>query len=451
MAKAKILFECCECGYESAKWMGKCPACGEWNTMEEQLAQKKPSSSESRTVPEVTLVRELPNTDQPRFSTGIEELDRVLGGGIVYGSTVLLGGDPGIGKSTLLLQACDYVAKNGGKVLYLSAEESALQIKLRANRLGVGDDVFVLAYNDLDGVAEKIQNMAPQLLVADSIQTVYRSILTATPGSVSQVKESAAFLGQMARELNMAVFLVGHVTKEGAIAGPRILEHMVDTVLYFEGERQHSFRILRAVKNRFGSTNEIGIFQMEQDGMRQVKDASALLLQNYNENPPVGSSVVCCLEGTRPVLAEIQTLLCNTPFGTPRRMATGMDYNRMVLMLAVLEKKAGLRLYDQDAYMNVVGGLRIGEPAADLPLCLSVVSAYKGVPVRKNCVTIGEVGLTGEIRAVNRIEQRLGECSRMGFSRCIVPADHIKGIKNTYEMELIGIRTLKEAIEAALL
>ncbi|MHB1315679.1 MAG: DNA repair protein RadA [Christensenellales bacterium] len=451
MAKTKGMFECCECGYESTKWMGKCPACGEWNTMSEQLRYKDASSSEPKAVPRATLIKELPGTDQPRFQSGIEELDRVLGGGIVYGSTVLLGGDPGIGKSTLLLQACDRVARSGGRVLYLSAEESALQIKLRANRLGVGDDVFVLAYNDLDAIVEAIRTMKPQMLVADSIQTVYRSLLPSTPGSITQIKESASLLGQIAREENIAVFLVGHVTKEGAIAGPRILEHMVDTVLYFEGERQHSFRILRTVKNRFGSTNEIGIFEMEQDGMRQVADASALLLQNYGENPPAGSAVVCTMEGTRPVLAEIQTLLCNTPFGTPRRMATGMDYNRTVLMLAVLEKKAGLRLFDQDAYINVVGGLKISEPAADLPLCLSAVSAYKGVPLRKHCVAMGEVGLTGEIRSVSRMEQRLFECSRMGFTRCILPADHLKVLKNSYDMEIVGVKTINQAIEEAIL
>ena len=423
MAKSKTVFVCSNCGQESSRWLGKCPGCGEWNTFTEFSVPGGNASSRreqgGKVVAPVRL-KEVTADDFARYSTGMEELDRVLGGGVVPGSVTLLGGDPGIGKSTLLLQVADYLSSNGKKVLYIAGEESPQQIKLRAQRLGVTGDAYILAQNHVEEIQQAIEALNPDFLVADSIQTLYSSEISSSPGSVSQVRESAALLLRMAKSSHAAVILIGHVTKEGALAGPRILEHMVDTVLYFEGEKQSSFRILRTVKNRFGSTNEIGIFEMREEGMVPVKDASRLLLSSYNAGTP-GTAVVSSMEGTRPVLVELQALVSTTVFGMPRRMATGADYNRMVLLMAVLEKKVGMRLYNQDAYLNVAGGLRLTEPAADLGIITSVASSFKNKPVRENIVVIGEVGLAGEVRPVSRMEQRLQECRKMGFNACMIP------------------------------
>ena len=444
MSTKKTVFVCSQCGQESSRWLGKCPGCGEWNTMQEQAAPQK-EAPKKHTVQKVEPVRmsEISSENFKRYSSGYEELNRVLGGGIVPGSVVLLGGDPGIGKSTLLLQVTDYLTKSGLTVLYLAGEESPQQIKLRAERLGLTGNAYLLAQNNVEAIEEVIEQLKPDFIVADSIQTLYRGDLSSAPGSVSQVRESAAFLLRIAKHTNSAVFLVGHVTKEGALAGPRILEHMVDTVLYFEGERQHAFRILRTVKNRFGSTNEIGVFEMQEQGMVEVKDPSAILLPSYHKSVP-GSAVVCSMEGTRPVLVELQALISKTAFGLPRRMATGVDYNRMVLLMAVLEKKVGMVLGDQDAYVNVAGGFRLSEPAVDLGMIASIASSFRNRPVLESTVILGEVGLAGEVRPVSRIDQRVSECQKMGFARCILPKGNTPKVKG---VELIPVSNIGQALD----
>ena len=444
MSTKKTVFVCSQCGQESSRWLGKCPGCGEWNTMQEQAAPQK-EAPKKHTVQKVEPVRmsEISSENFKRYSSGYEELNRVLGGGIVPGSVVLLGGDPGIGKSTLLLQVTDYLTKSGLTVLYLAGEESPQQIKLRAERLGLTGNAYLLAQNNVEAIEEVIEQLKPDFIVADSIQTLYRGDLSSAPGSVSQVRESAAFLLRIAKRTNSAVFLVGHVTKEGALAGPRILEHMVDTVLYFEGERQHAFRILRTVKNRFGSTNEIGVFEMQEQGMVEVKDPSAILLPSYHKSVP-GSAVVCSMEGTRPVLVELQALISKTAFGLPRRMATGVDDNRMVLLMAVLEKKVGMVLGDQDAYVNVAGGFRLSEPAVDLGMIASIASSFRNRPVLESTVILGEVGLAGEVRPVSRIDQRVSECQKMGFARCILPKGNTPKVKG---VELIPVSNIGQALD----
>ncbi|MEG1547112.1 MAG: DNA repair protein RadA [Clostridia bacterium] len=420
----KAVYICGECGYESSKWLGRCPACDSWNTMVEEAHVSAPSVLRSTALP----LSAVSVGDAKRVSTGMDELDRVLGGGIVAGSTVLLGGDPGIGKSTLLMQTAASLAKIG-KVLYVTGEESASQLKLRAERLGLAGDMLLLAETDLSNIDAEYRRLKPDYLVIDSIQTMYSPDSSSAPGSVSQVRECTAQLTRIAKSSCCAIFIVGHVTKEGAIAGPRILEHMVDTVLYFEGDRHDALRLLRAVKNRYGSTNEIGVFEMRDTGMAEVADPSALFISG-NNSP--GCAVTCALEGTRPMLVEVQSLLSPTAFNNPRRMATGLDGNRLVLLLAVLERKAGLRLADKDVYANVVGGIRLDERAGDLAISLCIASALLDLPLPARTAAIGELSLTGEVRAVSRMDKRINECARLGFTTIILPKCDLptsKGIK----------------------
>jgi len=434
---ARPVFFCGECGYESAKWLGKCPGCGSWNTMVETSAvQGKPAgaSAQARPLAEIDL------TEARRFSTGIEELDRVLGGGVAPGMTVLLGGDPGIGKSTLLLQAAGNLSENS-RVLYVTGEESPAQIRLRAERLRIGGNVLLLAETELDAIAAEIRRIRPAFVVIDSIQTMSCADLPGAVGSVSQVREATALITRLAKRENAAVLIVGHVTKDGVIAGPRVLEHMVDTVLYFEGERHADLRLLRAVKNRYGSTNEVGVFEMGDEGMRQVADPSRLFLSG--QNLP-GCAVTCAMEGTRPMLAEVQALLAQTAFGTARRTAAGLDPGRLSLLLAVLENKARLRLSDKDVYLNVVGGLRLLERAADLAAALCVASCAKEAPLAPSTAAIGEIGLTGEVRAVSQMEKRMRECVRLGFSNLIVPRG--EGLPSVPGAVLIPVRNVAEAV-----
>lgn len=389
---------------------------------------------------------EIGDEAQARRGCGMEELDRVLGGGIVEGSITLVGGDPGVGKSTLLLQACGYLAETGGRVLYVTGEESARQIKLRARRLGIdADSLWVLAENAMDDIGVRFVELQPDFMVVDSIQTVYRPELSAAPGSVSQVRECASQLMRMAKTTGCAMFLVGHVTKEGNIAGPRVLEHMVDAVLYFEGDRQHAWRILRAVKNRFGSVNELGLFEMRDHGMVPVENPSELLLSERARGAS-GSIVTCGMEGSRPMLVDLQALVTRTPFGNPRRATDGLDSSRVALLLAVLEKRVGLRLYDQDVYLNVAGGITLSEPAADLPLCLAVASSLRDKVLPQDAVVFGEVGLAGEVRAVAHAERRLAECARLGFSKILMPKENLKGIKAPGEIVLRGVDTVAQAV-----
>jgi len=418
MAKAKdSVFFCGECGYESTKWLGKCPACGSWNTM---LEQKKISSVPS--INNLTYAHAIPLADATttasgRVSSGIGELDRVLGGGIVPGSVTLLGGDPGIGKSTLLMQTAAELTKQG-TVLYVTGEESASQLKLRAERLGVGGDMLILAENDLSAIESEVDRVKPAYVMIDSIQTMYSADCSGTNGSTSQIREATSLITRMAKRTGAATFIVGHVTKDGAIAGPRILEHMVDTVLYFEGDRQDSFRLLRSVKNRFGSTDEIGVFEMRSTGMAEISDPSTLFITG-TDLP--GCAVTCAMEGTRPMMVEVQALLSTSPFSNPRRMAAGLDNNRLVLLLAVLEKKAGLRFYDKDVYTNVVGGIRLDERACDLAVAMCIAGAGADIALPPRTAILGELSLTGEVRPVNRLDKRIQECARLGFSHIVVP------------------------------
>ena len=418
MAKAKgSVFFCGECGYESTKWLGKCPACGSWNTM---LEQKKISSIPS--ITNLTYAHAIPLADvtttaSGRVSSGIGELDRVLGGGIVPGSVTLLGGDPGIGKSTLLMQTTAELTKQG-TVLYVTGEESASQLKLRAERLGVGGDMLILAENDLSAIESEVDRIKPAYVMIDSIQTMYSADCSGTNGSISQIREATSLITRMAKRTGAATFIVGHVTKDGAIAGPRILEHMVDTVLYFEGDRQDSFRLLRSVKNRFGSTDEIGVFEMRSTGMAEISDPSTLFITG-TDLP--GCAVTCAMEGTRPMMVEVQALLSTSPFSNPRRMAAGLDNNRLVLLLAVLEKKAGLRFYDKDVYTNVVGGIRLDERACDLAVAMCIAGAGADIALPPRTAILGELSLTGEVRPVNRLDKRIQECARLGFSHIVVP------------------------------
>lgn len=453
MAKKKTKFVCQECGYESTKWMGRCPSCQSWNSMVEEWidsASNKTkgfvtgvSSKDSKPQSITTIEREL----EERISTSMVELNRVLGGGIVPGSLVLVGGDPGIGKSTLLLQLSAKLARNKYKVLYISGEESIKQTKLRADRLGVAaEELYVLAETDLDYIEKAIKDISPTLVIIDSIQTVYQQEIMSAPGSVSQVRECTAAFMKIAKTNGIAIFIVGHVTKQGSIAGPKLLEHMVDSVLYFEGERHHTYRILRAVKNRFGSTNEIGIFEMKEEGLEEVLNPSEIFLEERTEGT-AGSTVVAAMEGTRPVLVEIQALVSPTSFGNPRRMATGIDHNRVSLLMAVLEKRVGLLLQSQDAYLNVAGGVRLDEPAIDLAIAISIASSFRNQPTNPTDVVIGEVGLTGEVRRVSRIDQRVNEAAKLGFKRAIVPQKNLGGWTVPNNIQVMGVNTLEEAID----
>ena len=449
MAKGKNnVFFCQECGYESSKWVGQCPACKAWNTMVEEIVDKK-SSVTHRQITEVQVAKlnDVQSSSEKRMDTHIEELNRVLGGGIVPGSLVLVGGDPGIGKSTLLLQTCKSLSDQKIAVLYISGEESLQQIKMRADRIGIfSDEMTLLCETNLDLIQGVIEERKPQVVVIDSIQTMFRENVNSAPGSVSQVREATSVLMRLAKEQGIAIFVVGHVTKEGTVAGPRVLEHMVDTVLYFEGDRYASYRILRAVKNRFGSTNEIGVFEMCQSGLREVPNPSEYMLDGKPKNAS-GSIVVCTMEGTRPLLVEIQALVCHSAFGMPRRTAAGVDYNRVNLLMAVLEKNVGVRLADQDAYINIAGGMKVSEPATDLGLVLAIISSFRNRPIAEDMICFGEVGLSGEVRSVNMVEQRIAEAHKLGFKQCFLPKVCMKNIQKPDGMLLKGVENVREALE----
>ena len=457
MAKKKTKFICQNCGYESAKWMGKCPACNEWNSMTEEVEitanknQRRTAFTHSdQSMSKPTSITAIGTEQEPRVLTDSNELNRVLGGGIVPGSLLLIGGDPGIGKSTLLLQVSSQLANNKYDVLYISGEESVKQTKLRAVRLGVtSDHLYVYSETDMGMIEQAINDMNPNFVIIDSIQTVFHPDVTSAPGSVSQVRECTAELMRLAKTKGIAIFIVGHVTKEGNIAGPRLLEHMVDTVLYFEGERHHTYRILRAVKNRFGSTNEMGIFEMKEEGLEEVLNPSEIFLEERSQGA-AGSTVVASMEGTRPILVEIQALISPSIFPNPRRMATGIDHNRVSLLMAVLEKRVGLLLQNQDAYLKVTCGVKLGEPAVDLAIIVSIASGFRDVPTRATDCIVGEVGLTGEVRRVSRIEQRVKEAAKLGFERIIVPANNLGGWTPPSGIKVIGVNSVSEALKYAL-
>ncbi len=446
MAKEKNVFYCQSCGYESAKWMGQCPGCREWNTfVEEPVIVTRNSQKRASLIKkqDPTLLSKVSGENSLRISTGIREFDRVLGGGIVEGSMVLVGGDPGIGKSTLLLQMCLLLVSQKHKILYISGEESLQQIKIRADRLGNhGGDLMMLCETDLEAIQEVIERIKPQLVVIDSIQTMCKSDVSSAPGSVSQVRESTGVFMKIAKTLGVTVFIVGHVTKEGVVAGPRVLEHMVDTVLYFEGERHAVYRILRSVKNRFGSTNEIGVFEMGQRGLTEVLNPSQYLLDGRPEGAS-GSVVACLMEGTRPVMVEVQALVCRTNFNMARRTAAGMDYNRVNLLMAVIEKRLGLSLSNWDAYVNIAGGMKLNAPALDLAVVTAIISSYKDFPVDEKTIVFGEVGLAGEVRGVSMAAQCVQEAKKLGFRRCILPKVNMTGVDKD-EIELTGISNLRE-------
>lgn len=453
MAKAKTsAFFCQNCGYESAKWMGQCPGCKEWNTFVEELVDRKALSgsgkrkpaSEAKPVPLSSVVA----SNEERVSTNMKELDRVLGGGIVRGSLVLVGGDPGIGKSTLLLQVCRNLSAQGQSVLYVSGEESLQQIKIRAERIGTfTDNLQLLCETNLDLIREVIERQKPQIVVIDSVQTMYNDSVGSAPGSVSQVREATSVLMQIAKGMDISIFIVGHVTKEGVVAGPRVLEHMVDTVLYFEGDRHESYRILRGVKNRFGSTNEIGVFEMRAEGLAEVENPSEYMLSGKPADAS-GSVVACSVEGTRPILLEIQALICHSYFNNPRRTATGTDFNRVNLLLAVLEKRLGMQLSDCDAYVNIAGGIRMNEPAIDMGIVLAIISSKLDLTIDEKTICFGEVGLSGEVRGVTMAEQRVAEAAKLGFKRCILPSVCLGAAKGVKGIELVGVSNVREALEA---
>ena len=451
MAKIKSVYICSECGYESPKWYGKCPSCGEWNTMNEEI---KDTSKSSPTVKSRSFssyakpysISEISTDDEHRYDTGCKELNRVLGGGIVKGSLILLGGDPGIGKSTVLMQICQFMG-NLLKILYVSGEESKRQLKLRANRLGVNSpNLYVMTETDVEVVCEQIKNVKPDLVMVDSIQTMNLTELNSSPGSVTQVRECTNMLMRTAKGMDVPMFVVGHVNKEGSIAGPKVLEHIVDTVLHFEGDKQMACRILRAVKNRYGSTNEIGVFEMTDKGLKEVENPSVMLLSGRPKNVS-GTCVTCTIEGSRPILAETQGLATQSGYGNARRMATGYDYNRLSMLLAVLEKRAGYYFSNNDAYINIVGGLRVDEPAIDLSIAMALISSLKDTPVDENAVVFGEIGLAGEIRSVSQAQMRINEAVRLGFTRIVLPYHNLKGV-HCSDAELIGVRNIREAFEA---
>lgn len=449
MAKGKkSVFFCQNCGHEENKWLGQCPMCKEWNTfVEENISVSKSSTVKLAKEAEVVALKSIETNNEERIRTQIKELDRVLGGGIVPGSLVLVGGDPGIGKSTLLLQVCQKLCENQKQVLYISGEESLKQIKLRANRMGeFKEDLYLLCETNLEVIRNVIEKRKPDMVVIDSIQTMYSEDVASAPGSVSQVRESTNVFMQLAKGLGISIFIVGHVTKEGTVAGPRVLEHMVDTVLYFEGDRHASYRILRGVKNRFGSTNEIGVFEMRQNGLIEVENPSEFMLNGKAEHAS-GSVVACSMEGTRPILIEIQALVCNSNFGMPRRTAAGTDYNRVNLLMAVLEKRLGMHLSNYDAYINIAGGVKMNEPAIDLGIVMAIVSSYKNHPIDEKTIVFGEVGLSGEVRAVNMPEQRVAEAKKLGFETCIIPEvcrDMVKGIEG---IRVVGVKNIGDAIQ----
>lgn len=451
MAKGKsTIFFCQNCGYESSKWMGQCPGCREWNTMVEETVVTTGKGKSTKTAHEKAVpasFSEISLEKEERMQTHIEELNRVLGGGLVPGSLTLVGGDPGIGKSTLLLQVCREMSADGHKVLYISGEESLKQIKLRANRIGeFSDNMRLLCETNLEIIEETLEREKPEIVVVDSIQTMYQESVSAAPGSVSQVREATGVFLRLAKGLNISILIVGHVTKEGTVAGPRVLEHMVDTVLYFEGDRHASYRILRGVKNRFGSTNEIGVFEMEADGLHEVKNPSEFMLNGKPEEAS-GSIVVCSMEGTRPILIEIQALICHSNFGIPRRQAIGTDFNRVNLLMAVLEKRLGLQMGNCDAYVNIAGGIRISEPAIDLGIALAIISSFKNKVIDEKTIAMGEIGLSGEVRAVSMIPVRVQEAKKLGFTTCIIPAVCVDSVKKIRDITILGVKSVADAMQ----
>ena len=450
MAKGtKTLFYCKECGNESSKWLGQCPVCHEWNTFVEAEVTKSSQKVEKALMErKPSHLSEIQMEEEKRISTHMEEMDRVLGGGIVRGSLVLVGGDPGIGKSTLLLQTCHRLCADDLSLLYISGEESLQQIRMRADRIGeFNDHLALLAETNLEIIDGVIRKEKPDIVIIDSIQTMYSDGVDSAPGSVSQVRESTATLMKLAKGLGVTVFVVGHVTKEGTVAGPRVLEHMVDTVLYFEGDRHASYRILRAVKNRFGSSDEIGVFEMQQDGLREGLNPSEYMLEGKPEEAS-GSVVACSVEGTRPILVEVQALVCRSNFGMPRRTAAGCDYNRVNLLMAVLEKRLGFHLSEYDAYVNIAGGMKMNEPAIDLGIALAIVSSMKDQVISDRVICFGEIGLSGEVRSVQMAEQRVNEAKKLGFERVILPASNLKALKNTKGIDLVGVSNIAEAVKA---
>lgn len=450
MAKTKTKFVCQNCGYETFKWLGKCPSCNEWNSFVEEIYEKKDKVNIVQGGVSVEKLIDVEIDEEDRIKTDMEELDRVLGGGIVKGSLILVGGDPGIGKSTLLIQVANHLSNKGLKILYVSGEESPKQVKMRAERLNLkSNELYILSETNLDIIRNVIEKILPDVLIIDSIQTVYNGEIASAPGSVSQVREATHILMKIAKGKGIATFIVGHVTKEGSIAGPRVLEHMVDTVLYFEGEMYQSYRILRAVKNRFGSTNEIGMFEMRDVGLVEVKNPSEVLLSGRPENSS-GTVVVPSMEGTRPMLVEVQSLVSSTAFGMPRRTAMGIDYNRVVLMVAVLEKKIGYNMQDNDVYINIAGGLQTKEPAIDLGIIASIASSYRDIYIDSNTVIMGEVGLTGEVRRISFIDKRIYEASKLGFDRAIIPSINIKDLNKIEGIDVIGVGSVEEALEIVL-
>ena len=451
--KAKSVFFCTECGNETGKWFGRCPACGAWNTIVE--APSAPSGNAAaksaavkiagtrRSVPKP--VAQLDDEEEIRFSTGMAEMDRVLGGGAVRGSLVLVGGAPGIGKSTLLLQICGNIPD--AKILYVTGEESQRQLKMRSQRLGVSsDDLFVLAETDINAVTQSVEDLKPDILIIDSVQTMYNNDIASAPGSIGQVKDCTMAVMQLAKTMNITAFVIGHVNKEGSIAGPKVLEHMVDCVLYFEGDQHMTYRILRAAKNRFGATNEIGVFEMMDWGLKEVENPSEMLLSGRPKDAP-GTCVTCAMEGARPVLAEVQALIAPASAANPRRMSNGFDYNRFAMLLAVLEKRGNLKVSQCDAYLNIIGGLTLEEPAADLSAVVAIASSYLDKPVPSHMAAIGEVGLSGEIRSINHMEQRLSEVQRLGFTQCIVPAHRVKEMKELPHLELLPVQNVAQALQ----
>ena len=447
MAKNKTVFVCSGCGYESPKWMGKCPACNEWNSFYEEkiVANSSSKAGIKKEISKPIELNKIEGKQESRISTGFNELDRVLGGGLVNGSLILLGGEPGIGKSTLILQICNKI-KTDGKVLYISGEESGEQIKLRADRLDVkNDNLLFLSETNIENIEENILSINPKLVIIDSIQTMYSEEITSAAGSVSQVREITARIMRTCKENAVTTILIGHVTKDGNIAGPRVLEHMVDTVLYLEGERYFSYRMLRGVKNRFGSTNEIGMFEMLSEGLAEITDPSKVLISQREDNTS-GSVIVATMEGTRPLLVEFQALTTPTVFGMPRRTANGIDYNRLSVLIAVLEKKVGLNLGNQDVYLNVVSGLKINEPAIDLGIIAATVSSFKNIPIDTEIVVLGEVGLTGEVRSINLIEKRIKEAEKLGFKKCIIPESNKKLLKENYKLDIIGVKNINQVM-----
>lgn len=448
--KIKSIYVCSNCGCEFPKWYGKCTNCGEWNTLNEEIKNNvnlsKSKISTNKSIP--ILINDINTENEERYYTGIKEFDRVLGGGIVKGSLVLIGGDPGIGKSTILLQICDYLSKNLN-VLYVSGEESKRQLKLRASRLGVcGTNLYIMTETDISYILDEINSSKPHIVVIDSIQTISSPEINSSPGTITQVKECTNALARLAKITDIPIIIVGHVNKDGAIAGPKVLEHMVDAVIYFEGDKHMSYRVLRSIKNRYGSTNEIGVFQMLDTGLQEVENPSLMLLSGRLKNVS-GTCVTCVMEGSRPIMAEIQGLATSSGFGNPRRMSTGFDYNRVSLLIAVLEKRAGYFFSNLDTYINVVGGMKLDEPSADLAVAISLISSLKDIPIHESSLTFGEIGLSGEIRSVSRVQERISEATRLGFKRCIVPYYNLESLNtNNIDLEVIGVKNIRQAFEA---